>query len=484
MALVSTLLVASPATASEAPPVPDDSLSAAAGVSGITAFPAGQTRLAGASRYDTAISVSKRYAPGVPAVFVATGTNFPDALSAAAAAALLGGPLLLTTPTELPGAVAAEIARLAPERIYVVGGTGAVSNGVMRTLKGIAPTQRLEGSGRYETGRAIVSELFASADTVFLATGASFPDALAATGAAGAQQAPVLLVPGTAKSLDSATLSVIAGLGASEVVLVGGTAVVSSGIESQLSRGGLQVTRYGGASRYDTAAAINVAFFPRGATDTMFLATGANFPDALAGAALAGRLGAPLFVTTAGCVPDSVRSAVVGLGAAKQVIMGGAAVVSAAAASNSGCLTAAVPTIGGNAQVTATLTARPGAWTPGTTFRYQWYANGAAISGATGASLTVWASLKGKRLSVKVTGAKAGYVSASAMSARTAAIVYPSRTTPIDTWTCPSWAPIKGNAQSMIYHMPYGQFYSRTNPEECFATEAAARAAGYRKSKR
>lgn len=50
-------------------------------------------------------------------------------------------------------------------------------------------------------------------------------------------------------------------------------------------------------------------------------------------------------------------------------------------------------------------------------------------------------------------------------------------------WNCPSGYPIKGN-QSGIYHVPSGAFYDRTNPEECFATEAAAKAAGYRKSKR
>lgn len=50
-------------------------------------------------------------------------------------------------------------------------------------------------------------------------------------------------------------------------------------------------------------------------------------------------------------------------------------------------------------------------------------------------------------------------------------------------WDCPASHPIKGNASSMIYHMPSGAYYSRTNPEECFATESAARAAGYRRSK-
>ncbi len=59
----------------------------------------------------------------------------------------------------------------------------------------------------------------------------------------------------------------------------------------------------------------------------------------------------------------------------------------------------------------------------------------------------------------------------------------PNRVTP-KGWNCPSSHPIKGNASSMIYHVPGGAYYSRTNPEDCFATESAAKSAGYRKSKR
>lgn len=59
----------------------------------------------------------------------------------------------------------------------------------------------------------------------------------------------------------------------------------------------------------------------------------------------------------------------------------------------------------------------------------------------------------------------------------------PSRTSP-KGWNCPSGAPIKGNAQSMIYHMPSGAYYTATKPEACFSTQAAARSAGYRASKR
>lgn len=48
---------------------------------------------------------------------------------------------------------------------------------------------------------------------------------------------------------------------------------------------------------------------------------------------------------------------------------------------------------------------------------------------------------------------------------------------------CPASHPIKGNASSMIYHVPGGAFYAKTNPEACFASEADARAAGYRRSR-
>ncbi|MFI2296969.1 hypothetical protein [Isoptericola sp. NPDC019571] len=65
----------------------------------------------------------------------------------------------------------------------------------------------------------------------------------------------------------------------------------------------------------------------------------------------------------------------------------------------------------------------------------------------------------------------------------------PSRTTPVSEYNCPSWAPIKGNrttshSTDWIYHVPGGQYYKKTKPEECFTTEAAARKAGYRASKR
>jgi hypothetical protein len=84
-----------------------------------------------------------------------------------------------------------------------------------------------------------------------------------------------------------------------------------------------------------------------------------------------------------------------------------------------GTLSAATPRISGTVRVGRTLTARPGTWTSGTKFAYRWYANGTAIARATSSKLSLTRTLKGRRITVKVTGTKTGYTTVSRTSART-----------------------------------------------------------------
>jgi hypothetical protein len=79
----------------------------------------------------------------------------------------------------------------------------------------------------------------------------------------------------------------------------------------------------------------------------------------------------------------------------------------------------ATPTVTGTAKVGRIVTASPGRWTSGTTFRYQWYANGIAVKKATSSKLRLTSSLAGKRLVVKVTGMRSGFASVTASSTRT-----------------------------------------------------------------
>jgi len=397
----------------------------------ISGFPNGLTRLAGSNRYITATELSKRYAPDVPAVFVATGTNFPDALAASAAAALVGGPLLLTPTASLPVEVRTEIERLKPRKIYILGNTGAVSDAVASTLSGIAPVERVGGPNRYETGLGIVNATFSSAETAFIATGRTFPDALAATGAAGAQGAPVILVDGMGTTVPSSTLATLQRLGVQSVAIAGASGAVSNGIANQLSSAGYAVSRFGGADRYETAALINNAFFSSASSDTMFLSTGTNFPDGLAGGAVAGRLGAPLYVTDGTCVPPAVRSSIINLAPVKRVVLGSEPTVSDAAAANLGCLSSPVPAISGTVRVANTLTAIAGTWSPGTSLSYRWLASGAVVG--TGTSLALTSAHQGKTITVQVTGSLSGYATVTRVSKATAAVAPGTLTSSVPT---------------------------------------------------
>ncbi|WP_368497083.1 cell wall-binding repeat-containing protein [Herbiconiux sp. A18JL235] len=284
-------------------------------------------RVSGADRYSGAVAIAKAAYPGTaPVVYVASGQNYPDALSAGPAAAAGGGPLLLTDPASLPQSVADAIRVLAPKRIVVVGGTNSVSDAVKTRLAGLVPgvkVDRLGGASRYATSLLLVKDAFKTgASGAYLATGANFPDALSAGGAAGSKSQPVVLVDGSAGSLDASTTDALRGLGVSSLTIVGGVNSVSTGVENSakaITPG--KVTRASGADRYATSRAVNAAAYT--SSDRAFLATGANFPDALAGSAWAGAAKAPLWVVPGTCVPTEVRTSLKPLGVVNVTLLGG-----------------------------------------------------------------------------------------------------------------------------------------------------------------
>lgn len=258
-------------------------------------------RVAGSTRYSTAVAVSQKGYATAPIVYVATGADYPDALAAAPAAAHSGAPLLLTPPDVLLSEVRAEIERLKPQSIRVLGGEKAISPGVMNALARIATVERIAGADRFDTSRMIAAEAFGTAATAFLATGANYPDALAASAAAGALAAPVILVDGRNPVIDRSTTQAIESLGATRIIIAGGPAAVSLQTEQTLRGSGLTVQRAAGNERYSTAVAINALAFPT--AQEAFLATGVGFADALSGAALAGKLKAPLYLSLDSCLP-------------------------------------------------------------------------------------------------------------------------------------------------------------------------------------
>lgn len=287
-------------------------------------------RYSGPGRVETAADVSaNRFGPEEGRnVFVATAGNFPDALAGGPAAFLGNAPILLTGTDDLPAATRTEIERLDPETITILGGTAAVSEGVESELADLASVgvRRIGGADRFATAAMVAEAAFrGTGGTVYVSTGGDFPDTLAAGPAAGLAAAPVLLVD--RDRLPEATAAQLERLAPSRIVVVGGTAVVSEDVAGQLAAYG-PVERIAGSSRVGTSVAVSAdAFDP--VPGAVYIATGGNFPDGLAGAPAAAFEGAPILLVGQD-LPDEVAEEILRLGVHRVVILGGTAAVPAA----------------------------------------------------------------------------------------------------------------------------------------------------------
>jgi putative cell wall-binding protein len=224
--------------------------------------------------------------------------------------------------------------------VVVLVAAAAVAPPIVRpsgaTVGNTVTTSVISGANRYDTARLAALAAFpAGATDAVLASGQNFPDGLAAATLAGALGAPLLLTPSAA--LDPDTRSALSALKVKTVHVVGGTTAVSANVISQLTAAGYTVPpAISGADRYATAAAVATAaagIKPVGAIGGLkaaILATGLNFPDALAAgpAAYFGHL--PILLTDPNTLSPSASSAITSLGLGGVIIMGGINAVSSA----------------------------------------------------------------------------------------------------------------------------------------------------------
>jgi putative cell wall-binding protein/Tol biopolymer transport system component len=280
-------------------------------------------RMSGADRFEASSAISAgTFAPGVKVAYVASGAVYSDALSGSAAVGLLHGPILLVTKDAIPASIAAELDRLDPQIIVVLGGPASVSVEVESQLRAFAANHvfRYSGADRFEVSARISSLVFsAHAPVAYIASGATFPDALSASAAAGREQGPVLLV--TKNDVPSAIATELARLAPMRIIVVGGADTISDTVVTTL-RATAPVTRVSGADRFAVSAAVSASTFPSGA-HTVFVASGATFPDALSGSAAAIQNGGPVLLVTAGDIPAAVSVELDRLNPTRIVVLGG-----------------------------------------------------------------------------------------------------------------------------------------------------------------
>ncbi|HVM53926.1 MAG TPA: cell wall-binding repeat-containing protein [Acidimicrobiales bacterium] len=292
-------------------------------------------RVAGPTRYETAVAVSQHAFPaGATEVIVASGEAFPDALAAAPAAAAIGAPVLLVPRCcSVPGPVGAELRRLAPDHIHLLGGTAAVSPETEAALRAVAPVTRIAGVDRYRTAEAISQRFFPEASVVFVADGFAFAEVLAVGAVAGALGAPILLdgpgsdISGEVRRLRPAT---VYGAGLGQLLGVGLTAIFQQGSAF------VPMLATGPTALAADAARLGRALGVLGGS-TAYLVTADQFPDALAAGGVAGAVGAPLLLATGACADRALRTAVAELAIDQLVVVGGTAAVPDAVATFAEC---------------------------------------------------------------------------------------------------------------------------------------------------
>ena len=257
-------------------------------------------RLAGSGRIETAVAVSQANWDTADVALLATAGDFPDALAAGALAAAEDAPLLLSAGDSLPSVVGSELERLGAAQVIILGGAAAVPASVERDVRdlGHAPSvRRLAGNDRFATAQLVAEEAGAPSGAVTVASGSAFPDALSAASLSAApEQMPTLLT--MRGEMPGPTQGSLAGLSPDTAAVIGGSAAVASPVVDELEAAGAAVTRLSGDSRFATSQAVVEDALTR-FDDTprpLLVATGGDYPDALAAGAMAARVEGPLLL--------------------------------------------------------------------------------------------------------------------------------------------------------------------------------------------
>ena len=248
------------------------------------------TRLGGNDRIDTAVAVSQRGFPQPASARTAVVTRadtFADALAGGPLAIRGEGPLLLTPPDHLDERARAELRRavMPGATVFVLGSDDAIAPTVasMIALDGFQ-VLRLGGADRYETAVRIAHQL-GDPRTILLATGNNFPDGLVAGAVAGQAMGAILLT-------DDDRMPPV-----NHELLSRAHAVYAFGDQAAGADPSAIAVR--GTDRYDTSVrAARLFFAQQDQPAQLGVATGENFPDALAGGALVTEPGGgPLLLT-------------------------------------------------------------------------------------------------------------------------------------------------------------------------------------------
>lgn len=263
-------------------------------------------RVSAGERFGTAANIATATFDQAAVAILATGEDFPDALTASFAAGAVEGPILLTAGDQVPDATWQALEELAVETVVLIGGIGAISDGVEQQLEAEGYlVERVAGADRFATAVQVATRFGPEIDigwvdgdrVAILASGTQFADALSAGPLAAAAKLPLFLTERDAPN-ELVTLA-LEDLRIRRIIVVGGESAVSEEVVAYYEQD-YEVERMSGPTRTATAATVAenlVQRFGIFSNERVLLARGDAFPDALAASVHAASLGAPILLT-------------------------------------------------------------------------------------------------------------------------------------------------------------------------------------------
>lgn len=163
-------------------------------------------RLSGKDRYETSVAINEAIPFSTNEAMIASGEDFPDALSIAPYAGKMHTPVLFVQKNNVPTEVASYLKDNNIADSYTIGGEGVITDNTIQSL-GI-PSSRVSGKDRYETNYQVIKRFSGSnLEHIYIATGTNFPDALVGGALAAKENSPIMLthpnelLPGVAQEL-------------------------------------------------------------------------------------------------------------------------------------------------------------------------------------------------------------------------------------------------------------------------------------------
>ena len=279
-------------------------------------------RVNGNNRVETSVKISRFTVEKADKVILADASNYPDALSAAT---LTEGkyPVILVG-NKVTDSIKGEIQRLGAKEVLLLGGVNSISKSVeseLGNIGSVSSVKRISGSDRYSTSSEVFNK--SGKKDVVVASGQNFPDALASAGLL--NESGLLL---TRKNSIPEKVAAEIKKSENDIKIIGGKGSVGTGFYKELGNKGYEVIS--GKDRYETS----VRIADKLESDAVIIASGENFPDALAASTLSQKIKAPVLLVSKYRISDGVADYIRNRGIKKAVILGGENTIAPSTAEN------------------------------------------------------------------------------------------------------------------------------------------------------